>query len=212
MPTPQAPTLDLEWSLLAVPGEGVVIGVDEVGRGALAGPVTVGAVAVDRTCGKPPTDIRDSKALSPKRRQEACPAIRGWAIDAAVVHIAAERIDDVGITQALGEGAARAVESISEGRDVGSVLLDGRHDFITPVDARWSVRTVIKGDATCISIAAASILAKEERDGLMRDLHVSYPVYGWDRNVGYGTAGHRTAIATHGVTTIHRRSWNLLRT
>ena len=110
------------------------------------------------------------------------------------------------------EGAAQAVESISDRRAVGCVLLDGRHDFITPVDARWSVRTVIKGDATCISIAAASILAKEERDGLMRDLHVSYPVYGWDRNVGYGTAGHRSAIATHGLTTFHRRSWNLLPT
>ena len=212
MATPQAPTLDLEWSLLAPPGAGVVVGVDEVGRGALAGPVTIGTVAVDRTCGTPPTDIRDSKTLSQKRRQDACPAIRAWAIDAAVVHIPAERIDEVGITQALGEGAAQAVESISKRRAVGCVLLDGRHDFITPVDARWSVRTVIKGDATCISIAAASILAKEERDGLMRDLHVSYPVYEWDRNVGYGTAGHRSAIATHGVTTIHRRSWNLLPT
>ncbi|MEC8445194.1 MAG: ribonuclease HII [Actinomycetota bacterium] len=212
MATSQAPTLDLEWSLLAPPRAGVVIGVDEVGRGALAGPVTIGAVAVDRTCGTPPTDIRDSKALSQKRRQDACPAIRAWAIDAAVVHIPAERIDKVGITQALGEGAAQAVASISDRRALGCVLLDGRHDFITPVDPRWSVRTVIKGDATCISIAAASILAKEERDGLMRDLHVSYPVYGWDRNVGYGTAGHRSAIATHGVTTFHRRSWNLLPT
>ena len=86
----------------------MVIGVDEVGRGALAGPVTIGAVAVDRTCGTPPTDIRDSKALSQKRRQDACPAIRAWAIDAAVVHIPAERINEVGITQALGEGAAQA--------------------------------------------------------------------------------------------------------
>ena len=212
MAPPQAPTLDLEWSLLAPPAAGVVVGVDEVGRGALAGPVTIGAVAVDRTCGTPPTDIRDSKTLSQKRRQDACPAIRAWAIDAAVVHIPAERIDEVGITQALGEGAAQAVESISKRRAVGCVMLDGRHDFITPVDARWSVRTVIKGDATCISIAAASILAKEERDGLMRDLHVSYPVYEWDRNVGYGTAGHRSAIPTPGVTTIHRRSWNLLPT
>ncbi len=137
----------------------MVVGVDEVGRGALAGPVTIGAVAVDRTCGTP-TDIRDSKALSQKRRQDACPAIRAWAIDAAVVHIPAERIDDVGITQALGGAPRKAVESISARRAVRCVLLDGRHDFITP----WMPGgRCVRSSRRChllISIAAASILAR----------------------------------------------------
>jgi len=204
------PTMDLERSLLTTATSGAVVAIDEVGRGALAGPVTIGAVAVDRDCDHPPTGIRDSKALSERRRRDLYAPIRSWAADVVVVHVPASRIDEVGMTRALGEGAAQAATEIATRLSVGTILLDGRHDFVTPVQDRWPVRTVIKGDATCVSIAAASIVAKQERDALMRDLHESFPEYEWRRNVGYGTAAHRSAIALHGPSAFHRRSWNLL--
>jgi ribonuclease HII len=203
------PTMDLERSLLSSHPSGVVVAIDEVGRGALAGPVTIGAVAVGLDCVDPPSGIRDSKALSERRRRDLCEPIRSWAVEVVVVHVPATRIDEVGITRALGEGAVEATAEIAKQFFAGSILLDGRHDFVTPIDGRWPVHTVIKGDATCVSIAAASIVAKQERDALMRDLHRSFPSYAWDRNVGYGTAAHRAAITQYGLTAQHRASWNL---
>lgn len=191
----------------------MLVAIDEVGRGALAGPVTIGAVAIDARCGEAPEGVRDSKALSEARRLALAGPIRTWAREAVVVHVPAARIDEVGITFALGQGAAQSVSLIQsliqETSAVGTVLLDGRHDFLTPVDDRWTVHTVVRGDATCASIAAASIIAKCERDQLMRNLHARYPDYGWDSNVGYGTAVHRAAIGAHGLTPEHRASWNL---
>ena len=205
-----APTLDLERSLLARAHDGaVLVSVDEVGRGALAGPVSIGAVCISATVADPPAGVRDSKAISQRRRSELVPLIEAWAQSVAVVHVPAQRIDEVGIVQALGEGAASAVEKASGNQHVRTVLLDGRHDFISPIEPRWTVQTIVRGDATCASIAAASIIAKEQRDALMRELHRQFPVYGWDRNVGYGTAGHRLAIADNGASEFHRRTWRL---
>ena len=205
-----APTLDLERSLLdGATRDAVLVAVDEVGRGALAGPVTLGAVCLSASITDPPEGVRDSKAVSQRRRFELVPLIERWAESVAVVHVPAQRIDDVGIVRALGEGAVAAVKEAAGNRQVRTVLLDGRHDFVSPVDPRWTVRTIVRGDATCASIAAASILAKERRDALMRELHARFPVYGWDRNVGYGTAGHRSAIAESGVSEFHRTTWRL---
>ena len=205
-----APTLELERSLLdGATRDAVLIAVDEVGRGALAGPVTLGAVCIPTTVADPPVGVRDSKTVSQRRRLELVPLIEEWAQSVAVVHVPARRIDEVGIVRALGEGAASAVEKAAGNHHVRTVLLDGRHDFISPVEPRWTVQTIVRGDATCASIAAASIIAKEQRDALMRELHRQLPVFGWDRNVGYGTAEHRLAIADNGASEFHRTTWRL---
>lgn len=199
--------------MLVATGEAdVVIAIDEVGRGALAGPVTLGAVLVDGQTGDAPVGVRDSKQLSARQREALAPAVRSWAIAAEVVDIPADRIDEIGIMRALGEGAAQAAALVVRGGAPRHpvVILDGRYDFLTQVDASWRVRTVVKGDATCASIAAASIIAKVHRDAVMRSLHTDFPEYGWDRNVGYATAAHRAALRDVGVSPYHRRSWRLL--
>lgn len=206
------PGLDVERRLLAETSALMVIAIDEVGRGALAGPVTIGAIAIDARTPDPPAGVRDSKALSAKRREALAPSIRKWALASEVVDVAPDRIDAVGITRALGEGAAHAVRLVVASRSQWDavILLDGHHDFLSPVEPSYPVHTVVKGDATCASIAAASIIAKVHRDALMRDLHCEFPHYGWCRNVGYGTQEHRRALQQSGVSTHHRRSWRLL--
>ncbi len=206
------PTLDVERSLLATSDADMVIAIDEVGRGALAGPVTLGAVIVDSQTADAPVGVRDSKQLSLRQREALAPAVRTWAIAAGVVDISADRIDEVGIMRALGEGAAQAAALVVRTctRRSPVVLLDGKHDFLTQVDASWRVHTLVKGDETCASIAAASIIAKVHRDAVMRSMHAEFPEYGWDRNVGYGTAAHRAALRDVGVSPHHRRRWRLL--
>lgn len=210
--TRSVPTLEFERTLVATDDADVVIAIDEVGRGALAGPVTLGAVVVDSLTEDAPVGVRDSKQLSARQREALVPAVRTWAIAAGVVDIPADRIDEVGIVRALGEGAVRVAELVVGARVPEScvVLLDGQHDFLSQVDDSWRVRTVVKGDATCASIAAASIIAKVHRDAVMRSLHTDFPEYRWDRNVGYATAAHRAALRDVGVSPHHRRSWRLL--
>ena len=200
-----------------------VIAIDEVGRGALAGPVTVGAVVIDAgvVVVDPPAGIDDSKKLSAKRRREIRGPIGAWVRGHHVGHVEATRIDEVGIMIALGEAASAAIDGLPKIDDnddddndddasaATAVLLDGKFDFLTPVRPGFEVRTVVGGDGRCASIAAASILAKEERDELMRQWHRVYPQYGWDTNVGYAAAKHRRAIAEVGTTDLHRRSWRL---
>ena len=206
------PDLTVEHQLLAERSVDVVIAVDEVGRGALAGPLTLGAVAINARTPDAPQGVRDSKALSAKRREDLAPKVQTWVLGYAVVDVAPERIDAVGITRALGEGAAQAVQQVvaSCPRSSAVVLLDGRHDFLSPIDSSFPVHTLVKGDATCASIAAASIIAKVHRDALMHQLHAEFPEYGWCRNVGYGTQEHRRALQISGVSLHHRRSWHLL--
>jgi len=194
-----------------------VIGIDEVGRGALAGPVSVAAVAVEIRTPDPPAGLDDSKKLSATRRAALLERITAWAVAYSVVHVPAARIDEVGIMMALGEGAHEALVSLNHDaaspvNNDDAVLLDGKHDFLTPVCADHRVRMVVGGDARCASIAAASIVAKQARDALMRELHREFAMYGWDRNVGYGTAAHRRAIEAHGACEYHRHSWRLTAT
>jgi len=194
-----------------------VIGIDEVGRGALAGPVSVAAVAVEIRTPDPPAGLDDSKKLSATRRAALLERITAWAVAYSVVHVPAARIDEVGIMMALGEGAHATLvslnhDAVSPVNNDDAVLLDGKHDFLTPVCADHRVRMVVGGDGRCASIAAASIVAKQARDALMRELHREFAMYGWDRNVGYGTAAHRRAIEAHGACKYHRHSWRLTST
>ena len=219
-----APTLELERSLLeALPAGALIAGMDEVGRGALAGPVAVGVAAVAAATPEAPSAVRDSKLLRPAVRQELVPQIRSWAVGSAVGMASPSEIDALGIVGALRLAGRRALEGLDPTARPDLVLLDGSHDWLSaPSDLlalaadsdaapAWDgpVRTQVKGDMTCASIAGASVLAKVERDALMQALDAEHPAYGWARNQGYGAAAHRAALLERGVTEHHRRSWKL---
>ncbi|MCW2539066.1 MAG: ribonuclease [Frankiales bacterium] len=243
-------------------GAGVLAAIDEVGRGALAGPVSVGVVLLHPDTKPAPAGVADSKLLTPLARERLVPRIRRWALDCAVGHASASEIDAIGIIAALRLAAERAVSALSSRPEW--ILLDGNHDYLTPRpdlplfelvsdeggegvignlaggdDAgsaaagdvlagagdgaatrrlpqppeRWRcdvpVRTLIKGDMRCSSIAAASVLAKTERDALLVELAESHPQYGFEDNKAYASPQHIAALAEHGPSTVHRRSWNL---
>ncbi|WP_298226361.1 ribonuclease HII [Gryllotalpicola sp.] len=189
----------------------VVIGCDEVGRGAIAGPVVVGMTVVDSGVGPFPAGLRDSKLLTAKARERLEPACRRWARHSAVGEASAAEVDALGIVAALGLAGSRALGTLhASGAAVGAavVLLDGAHDWLTaaiagavPVTAR------VKADQTCAAVAAASVIAKVHRDSLMTALHDAAPHYGWAGNKGYGAAAHFEAIAAHGPSDQHRLTW-----
>lgn len=207
-------------------GAGVVAGIDEVGRGALAGPVTVGVCAVAR-CETWPDGLADSKELTINRRRDMADALvtfggAGFGVARAVGHSSPAEIDEHGIVSALRLAGMRALARIAAGGvQVDAILLDGKHDWLTapaptlfeePTGASAllpEVTMVIKGDNLCASIAAGSVIAKVERDGLMAAAHADHPHYGWASNMGYGAGAHLEAIRTHGPTVMHRRSWKL---
>jgi len=194
-------------------GARVVAGIDEVGRGALAGPVSVGVVAV-AACDAWPQGLADSKQLTPAQREALCPILADFGVARAVGHASAAEIDAVGIVAALRMAALRALAVVGA---VDAVILDGKHDWLTVAPSLVDldpeptppVTMVIKGDTLCASVAAASVLAKVERDALMRSAHEAHPDYGWESNKGYGAAGHLAAIRRLGPTQLHRRSWSL---
>ncbi len=223
-----APTLRLERSLMRQ-GAARLACVDEVGRGALAGPVSVGVVVLDPTVRTAPRGLRDSKLLTPRARRELQPKLRRWPVAAAVGHADPLEIDATGVICALRVAAARAFAQLGVAVEVA--LLDGVHDWLTaPVendalfpDPRVSVssgladlsvlpdrvRTQVRADLTCAGVAAASVLAKCERDALMVDLARVHPEYGWARNKGYSAPDHCAALRRLGPTPLHRQSWNL---
>ncbi len=212
-----APTMDLEQELFAS-GVHVLASIDEVGRGAIAGPVTVGVVAVTAASGEPPVGIRDSKLLSPARRQALVEPIKAWVTAYAVASATSAEVDERGIVGALRLAGVRALMALgSSGITPDLVLLDGSHDWLTS-DSLFDdpsgfqapiVRTQVKGDLTCTSVAAASVLAKVDRDAQMTALDQRFPAYGWSGNKGYGAPGHQQAIREFGVTEFHRVSWNI---
>jgi ribonuclease HII len=179
-----------------------VVGVDEAGRGPLAGPVVAAAVVLDRR--RAPKGIDDSKKLSTERREALESEIRSKACVGVGIATVVE-IDTINILWASMLAMERAVEALIEclGCDPGMVLVDGNR---LP---RWrhAAVPIISGDALCLSIAAASIIAKQERDRMMRDYDRAHPGYGWASNKGYGTADHRAALARLGPTPLHRRSF-----
>jgi ribonuclease HII len=201
------PTLDVEREFFAN-GARIVAGVDEVGRGAIAGPVTIGIVAIDATVGEIPTGLRDSKLMTPKRREAMVPLAKEWGLAWATGSATAQEIDRIGIMSALGLAASRALQKLGVTPDV--LILDGNSSFLVEEDNGPRVVTRIKADQDCACVSAASVIAKVERDALMTELHQQFPQYGWDGNKGYGAKVHTDAIKSHGLTDLHRRSWNLL--
>jgi ribonuclease HII len=200
------PTLDVEREFFAN-GARIVAGMDEVGRGAIAGPVTIGVVAIDATVGEIPTGLRDSKLMTAKRREAMVPLAKEWGIAWATGSATAAEIDKFGIVTSLGLAASRALQNLGVIPDV--VILDGNTSFLMEEAGGPRIVTRIKADQDCACVSAASVIAKVERDTLMTQLHEQFPHYGWEGNKGYGAAVHTDAIKTHGVTDLHRKSWNL---
>lgn len=176
-----------------------VCGVDEVGRGPWAGPVVAAAVMLDP--GRIPEGLDDSKKL-PAARREALAAALGGCARVGVGMASVEEIDAVNILQASFLAMRRAVIALAADR-IGLVLVDGNK----APDLGWPARAVIGGDALCLSIAAASIVAKVARDRIMRDLAAVHPGYGWETNMGYGVRTHAEGLRRLGVTPHHRRSF-----
>ena len=194
----KAPSLSVERELWAA-GDTVVVGVDEVGRGSWAGPLVVGAAVVpkDRRLNK----VRDSKMLTEAEREALFDRVAGWCEAWSVGAASAEECDEIGMSAAQKLAAARAVEGLGLSPD--RVLIDGNWDFV----GGGISRTVVKGDARCLSIAAASILAKVSRDRLMRAEAEHFPGYEFQANKGYPCPRHKVALAGMGPTSIHRRTW-----
>lgn len=228
----KAPTLEHERALATGGGFTLIGAADEVGRGALAGPVSVGYVVIDPHTATDLPGVRDSKLLSADLRHALVPQIKEWALGWGVGHARAADIDALGLVPALRLAGLRAVtdaEARAGGAKADAVLLDGNLDWLsatkqpTLLDSLMPgfgerddidgllipVQTLIKGDLLALSIAAASILAKVERDELLDGYDSKYPAYGWIQNKGYGTAGHRQAIIEHGATEYHRKTWQL---
>ena len=194
-------------------GARVVAGIDEVGRGALAGPVSVGVVAVS-ACETWPNGLADSKELTRLQREALGPTLSQFGISRGVGHASPTEIDAIGILGALRLACLRALAFVGA---VDAVLLDGKHNWLSVQPSLLDpepeptppVTMVIKGDSLCASIAAASVLAKVERDALMREAHAEHPEYGWVGNKGYGAAAHLDALRRLGPSPLHRVSWNL---
>ncbi len=204
------PTLEYENSLFGQ-GYRFVIGCDEVGRGAMAGPVAVGMAVIGVGATVVPDGLRDSKLLSEKRREVLAPIAAEWVLYSAVGEASAEEVDALGITACLGLSGKRALLALHQaGADIASsvVLLDGSQDWLNPaLVSPLPVQTRVKADRDCASVAAASVIAKVHRDHIMIAAHDEHPHYGWSGNKGYGSASHMAAIAEYGATPFHRVSW-----
>lgn len=193
---------------------------DEVGRGALSGPATIGMVVITVETRTAPQGVRDSKLLTAEARNRLAPRVQRWATAHAVGHASPDEIDEHGIIAALRLAGHRALQGLSVQPDL--VLLDGNHDYLTPPEQTELVGppagslatvppvvTATKADRRCAAVAAASILAKTTRDAMMVELAGLHPEYGWHDNKGYSTVDHIEALRRHGPTGHHRRSWNL---
>ncbi len=192
----RAPGLDVERRLWNA-GADVVVGVDEVGRGAWAGPLTVGAAVVPRD--RRVYKIRDSKMLTPEEREALFDRVAGWCRAWAVGHASHTECDEFGMSEAQRLAAGRAIDRLRLEPD--EVLVDGSWDFV------GGARMIVRGDASCLSIAAASILAKVTRDRIMANEAEHYPAYWFESNRGYPGPRHRAALQWLGPSAIHRRSW-----
>jgi ribonuclease HII len=194
----KSPGLSVERELWAA-GHTHVVGVDEVGRGSWAGPLTVGAAVVpsDRRVYK----VRDSKMLTEREREAMFDRIADWCVSWAVGHASQQECDELGMSAAQRLAARRAIDGLSVAPD--QVLIDGNWDFV----GSGNTRRIVKGDATCLSISAASILAKVTRDRIMRVEAEHFPGYDFEFNKGYPCPRHKAALQGMGPTTIHRRTW-----
>jgi ribonuclease HII len=190
---------------LAARGAVRIAGVDEVGRGAWAGPVVVCAAVARPGFTSPPAGLTDSKRLTPKRRAGLAAELPGWVEAYAIGSASHQEIDALGLTAALRLAARSALDRLPVRPD--RVLLDGKHDYI---GSPWRVRTAVKADLRSVSVAAASVLAKVYRDTLMGELGQDYPGFAFADNAGYPAPAHQQALAAHGPTPLHRLSWSYL--
>lgn len=194
----QTPGLSIERALWDA-GHEVVVGIDEVGRGSWAGPLTIGAAVLppDRRVNK----VRDSKALTEREREALFDRITQWCVAWSVGHASQIECDTLGMSAAQRLAARRAIEGL--GVAPQQVLIDGNWDFV----GGGNTRRIVRGDATCLSISAASILAKVSRDRIMRAESEHFPGYDFDSNKGYPCPRHKQALRGMGPTSIHRRTW-----
>lgn len=203
------PTLRTEREFLA--GSPMLLACDEVGRGALAGPVTVGLVLIDSGVRRMPAGLRDSKLLSEPRREAMAPKASAWVRASAVGEASAAEIDELGIMACLGLAGARAFAELAAVNELTAevpLLLDGNHDWLSvSIEHRARVVTRIKADRDCASVAAASVIAKVHRDRGMRSAHDERPLYAWDENKGYSSRAHFAALDEHGPSELHRTTW-----
>lgn len=182
---------------------GIIVAIDEVGRGPWAGPVMAAAAIIDPS--RIPNGINDSKKLSAAKRESFASALLECArIEIGIASV--EEIDALNILQATKLAMTRAYEAL--GVDATIALIDGNQ----PPKLTCPTRCIVKGDSISLSIAAASIVAKVTRDRLMAELAKQHPHYGWETNAGYGTASHQEGLRLHGVTPHHRRSFAPIRT
>ncbi len=181
----------------------LICGVDEAGRGPLAGPVSAAAVILDPA--NPISGLADSKKLSEKQRDRLAPIIRERALAWAVAYAEVDEIDQINILQATLLAMRRAVLALHIRPE--QVLVDGLYCPQTGIPSQ----AIVKGDSKIAAISAASILAKTARDELMQGLHQQYPQYGFDGHKGYPTAAHLAALREHGVSAVHRRSFRPVR-
>ncbi len=196
-------------------GFSYVVGLDEVGRGAFAGPVVVGAVVFkkQKTLPKELKKINDSKKLSASIREGLAPLIKEHVADFAISQISTQIINKVGIGKATEMAFRKAISKIRHRLQKQQVfiLIDGLEiKYIKGIGLKKQ-KAIIKGDQKSVSIAAASIIAKVHRDSWMKKLHIRFPAYGFLQNKGYGTINHRKAIKIHGFCIQHRTSFNLVK-
>ncbi|MEX0846384.1 MAG: ribonuclease HII [Ilumatobacteraceae bacterium] len=196
----RAPTRTIEKEMWAR-GHDVVVGIDEVGRGAWAGPLMVGAAILPRD--KRVNGVRDSKVLTETNRELIFDRVAAWCDTWAVGAASQEECDALGMAAAQRLAARRAIESLAIAPDVA--VVDGSWNFVAPHVANVEMR--VKADLHCLSVAAASILAKVTRDRLMREQAEHYPHWGFDTNKGYPCPMHKAALQGYGPSSIHRRSW-----
>lgn len=199
------PDIELEKKLWKR-GHRYVVGIDEVGRGPLAGPVCAGAVVIDMKTDIDPT-IRDSKKMSLKQRELAFDYILSNSLACGICMIDSKKIDDLGIQTAVRlamEGALREVEKML-GRRADYLIIDGNN--VESIEG-YSLEKIKKGDTKHYSISSASVIAKVTRDRYMREISKKFPKYGFEKHVGYGTKQHMEAIKKYGICPIHRRSFS----
>ena len=214
------PTLDFENSLFSR-GAKLIAGMDEVGRGCLAGPVSVGVAVISIDCINPPENLADSKLLTHEQREELLPLVKTWVKDFAVGHASNDEIDEIGLTRALRRAGRRALVQLVTKPD--HLILDGKHNWLMPeketqnmfeqefddgpLSVDLKIITQVKADLTCALVAAASIVAKTTRDQMMAELSKEFPNYFWAENKGYAAPEHLEAIKSFGATKYHRVSW-----
>lgn len=196
----RAPTRKIEQELWAV-GYDTIVGIDEVGRGAWAGPLVVGAAILPRDTRV--LGVRDSKMLSEKERERLFDRIAAWCTTWGVGAASQEECDELGMAAAQRLACQRAINELTIKPDIA--VVDGTWDFVTPSVAKVEKR--VKADRYCLSVAAASILAKVVRDREMRECAQHYPAWSFDTNKGYPCPVHKAALQGYGPSAIHRRTW-----